>query len=199
MGLGYNIFFTSDTHFSHDNMCTFVGYDGKRIRPFNNSKECDERMIQNWNSIVRPQDKVYFLGDLAFNRNEADKIMPRLNGKKCLIRGNHDNFKLNWYSLWFYDIRGCHNLDSYLLTHIPVHPDSKSRFKRNIHGHLHREIVYKSNKKGEITKIPDNWYRNVCMDANNYFPVPFEEIQKETESLITKGEIIIPKKDKINT
>ena len=92
--MSYNIFFTSDTHFAHENMCKFLDYDGERVRPFNNCKECDELMIQNWNEVVKPQDKIYFLGDLAFNKNEADKIMPRLNGKKCLIRGNHDLFKL---------------------------------------------------------------------------------------------------------
>ena len=116
--MSYNIFFTSDTHFSHDNMVKFIDYDGSRVRPFDTAEECDELMIQNWNKVVKPNDKVYFLGDLAFNRNKADKILSRLLGRKCMIRGNHDNFKLNWYALWFYDVRGCYNLESYLLTHI---------------------------------------------------------------------------------
>lgn len=192
--MSYNIFFTSDTHFSHDNMVKFIDYDGSRVRPFDTAEECDELMIQNWNKVVKPNDKVYFLGDLAFNRNKADKILSRLLGRKCMIRGNHDNFKLNWYALWFYDVRGCYNLESYLLTHIPVHADSKARFKMNVHGHLHKGLVYQHNKHGEITKIPDVWYRNVCMDANNYELIPYEQIQHEFSVYKQQGKIIIPPK-----
>ena len=192
--MNYNIFFTADMHFGHENMISFVDYNGQKIRPFNTCQECDELMIENWNSVVRPQDKIYVLGDVCFNKNLGDKIMPRLNGKKCLIRGNHDNFKLSWYALWFYDVRGCHNLENYLLTHIPVHLDSKARFKMNIHGHLHRNIVYKN--ENEI-KVPDVWYRNVCMDYNNYKPVSFEQIQHEFSVYKQQGKIIIPKKGEL--
>lgn len=192
--MNYNIFFTADMHFGHENMISFVDYNGQKVRPFNTCEECDELMIENWNSMVRPQDKIYVLGDVCFNKNLGDKIMPRLNGKKCLIRGNHDNFKLSWYALWFYDVRGCHNLENYLLTHIPVHLDSKARFKMNVHGHLHRNIVYK-NANG--IKVPDVWYRNVCMDYNNYKPIPFEQIQHEFSVYKQQGKIIIPKKGEI--
>lgn len=192
--MNYNIFFTADMHFGHENMISFVDYNGQKVRPFNTCKECDELMIENWNSMVRPQDKIYVLGDVCFNKNLGDKIMPRLNGKKCLIRGNHDNFKLSWYALWFYDVRGCHNLENYLLTHIPIHLDSKARFKMNVHGHLHRNIVYK-NENG--IKVPDAWYRNVCMDYNNYKPIPFEQIQHEFSVYKQQGKIIIPKKGEL--
>ena len=192
--MSYNIFFTSDTHFSHIKMCKFLDYDGNRVRPFDNWTEADEIMIQNWNEMVKPEDKIYHLGDLSFNKNEADKIMPRLNGKKCLIRGNHDLFKLNWYALWFYDVRGVYNFENFFMTHVPIHEDSKARFKMNIHGHLHRGLVYKHNKHGQITKIPDPWYRNVCMDANDYKPIPYEQIQHEFSVYKQRGEIIIPPK-----
>lgn len=192
--MNYNIFFTADMHFGHENMISFVDYNGQKVRPFNTCEECDELMIENWNSMVRPQDKIYVLGDVCFNKNLGDKIMPRLNGKKCLIRGNHDNFKLSWYALWFYDVRGCHNLENYLLTHIPIHLDSKARFKMNVHGHLHRNIVYKN--ENEI-KVPDVWYRNVCMDYNNYKPVSFEQIQHEFSVYKQQGKIIIPKKGEL--
>lgn len=181
----YNIFFTSDTHFGHANMCQFINYDGTRVRPFEDFKECDELMIQNWNEVVRPTDKVYFLGDLAFNKNYADKIMPRLNGKKCMIRGNHDLYKLSWYSKWFYDIRGCYNFENYLMTHIPIHPESKARFKMNIHGHLHGNYVMLNEEK-------DPWYRNVCMDANDYKLIPYEHIQYEFSVFYQQGKIKLP-------
>lgn len=182
------IFFISDTHFSHANAIKFENYDGSRMRPFDTWEEADEIMIENWNKVVSKDDKVYHLGDVTFNRNRGDIILPRLNGNKILIKGNHDLFKPNWYLKYFKDIRGCHNLQvnnkkySYLLTHIPVHPDSKSRFIRGIHGHIHGNV------------IEDPWYRNVCVDlkVNNYSPIPFELIEQETEELIEKGLISPP-------
>ena len=190
--MSYNIFFISDTHFGHANMCKFLNYDGTRVRPFDDWQECDELMVQNWNEMIRSHDKVYFCGDLSMHKNIADKIMPRLNGKKCLIRGNHDTFQLKWYSLWFYDVRGCYNFESFLMTHVPIHPDSKARFKMNIHGHLHGGYVFKRNEDGTVVKDP--WYRNVCVDANNYRPIPYEQIQHEFSVYKQKGEIIIPPK-----
>ena len=80
------------------------------------------------------------------------------------------------------------------MTDVPIHEDSKARFKMNIHGHLHRGLVYKHNKHGQITKIPDPWYRNVCMDANDYKPIPYEQIQHEFSVYKQRGEIIIPPK-----
>lgn len=192
--MSYNIFFISDMHFGHENMCKFLNYDGTRVRPFSCAEECDEIMIKNWNEMVQPTDKIYVLGDVSLNKNKADKIMPRLNGKKCLIRGNHDDFVLKWYALWFYDVRGCYNFENYLMTHVPVHVDSKARFKMNIHGHLHGGYVYKHNEHGEITKIKDPWYRNVCVDANDYKPVPYEQIQHEFSVYKQRGEIILPPK-----
>ena len=190
--MSYNIFFISDMHFGHANMCKFLNHDGTRVRPFDDWQECDELMVQNWNEIIKPSDKVYCLGDVSMHKNIADQIMPRLNGKKCLIRGNHDTFVLKWYALWFYDVRGCYNFESYLMTHVPIHPDSKARFKMNIHGHLHSGYVFKRNEDGTIVKDP--WYRNVCVDANNYKPIPYEQIQHEFSVYKQRGEIIVPPK-----
>lgn len=173
------IFLISDTHFTHDNMYNFLDEDGSKVRPMVNSYEGDAIMIENWNKIVSPNDKVYHLGDLGFNRNRLDVIMPMLNGTKILIKGNHDIFKPNWYLRWFKDIRGCHNLDNYLLTHVPVHPGSKARFKRNLHGHTHQNKVMLINKDNLLTKVPDDWYYNCCVELNNYSPIPFDLVRKK--------------------
>lgn len=98
-------FLISDTHFSHEGICHFIRSDGvTKVRPWNTSTEMDEALIENWNKVVRPTDKIYHLGDLGFNRNKLDLILPRLNGDKVLIKGNHDNFKLNLYSRYFRNI-----------------------------------------------------------------------------------------------
>ena len=196
-----NIFFISDTHFGHANMITFLNYDGTRMRPFSSVEECDELMIENWNSLVGPKDRIFHLGDVVYKCKNRDEIMQRLNGEKILIKGNHDRDQLGWYMKYFKDIRGTHHIDgNYLLGHFPVHPDSKGRFVRQLHGHIHAQTVMKHepyiNPFGEIIEelIPDPWYRNCCVEVNNYSPIPFELVKEETEKLIEDGVIIIPKK-----
>ena len=196
-----NIFFISDTHFGHANMITFLNYDGTRMRLFDSVEECDELMIENWNKVVKPTDRVFHLGDVVYHCKNRDEIMQRLNGEKVLIKGNHDRDQLGWYMKYFKDIRSTHHIEgNYLLSHFPVHPDSKGRFVRGLHGHIHAQTVMKHEAYikpfGEIVEelTPDPWYRNCCVEVNNYAPIPFEVIKEETEKLIENGIIVIPKK-----
>ena len=62
--MSYNIFIISDTHFSHENMYQFFNYDGTKMRPWNRAEDADDFMIEKWNSMVKPNDKVYHLGDV---------------------------------------------------------------------------------------------------------------------------------------
>ena len=54
------IYFTSDLHFGHENVIRFNN------RPFRDEREMSRVLITNYNSIVRPDDTVYLLGDLAY-------------------------------------------------------------------------------------------------------------------------------------
>lgn len=197
------IFIISDTHFGHAGMLNFLNYDGTRMRPFSSVEEMDELMIENWNKLVKPMDKVYHLGDVFYKSGNSDEIAKRLNGEKVLVRGNHDRREARWYLKYFKDVRATFHIDgNYLLGHFPIHPDSKGRFVRQLHGHIHAQTVMK--KEYFITgfgyntafnKITDPWYRNCCVEVNNYSPIPFELIKEETEKLIEDGVIIIPKKE----
>lgn len=80
-------YFSSDYHLGHTNI---IKYDG---RPFNSVEEMDETIIKNHNSVVKPKDDFYFLGDLCFN-NKAYDYLRRLNGRKFFIRGNHDRHEI---------------------------------------------------------------------------------------------------------
>jgi calcineurin-like phosphoesterase family protein len=94
--------------------------------------------MENWNNVVKPEDKVYHLGDVGFKNFEYMKrVFDYLNGTKILIKGNHDNLKLSQYAQMFKDVRATHTLDKFVLSHIPIHPDSLARWKANIHGHTH--------------------------------------------------------------
>src|ERR1035437_820477 len=79
------IWFTSDTHFGHENIIRYSD------RPYRDKFEMDESLIENWNSKIQPGDLVYHLGDVFFcNEERALQIINRLNGQKFLILGNHD-------------------------------------------------------------------------------------------------------------
>lgn len=174
-----SVFLISDTHFGHDGVCRFLRADGTKLRPWDNAQEMDEELVKRWNDRVRPNDKVYHLGDVVIARKSLS-ILYRLNGDKVLIRGNHDIFKLADYTEHFRDIRGYHIIDNLILSHIPIHPDSKGRFKGNIHGHLHANIVV--DNKGK----PDPWYYNVSVEQINFTPILFEEVRAYYNQLENK-------------
>ncbi len=54
----------------------------------------NEGLIQNWNSVVKPNDRVYVLGDIFFcGTKKRQEILDRLNGKIYVVLGNHDSRK----------------------------------------------------------------------------------------------------------
>ena len=170
-----SVFLTSDTHFGHAGVCRFTHQEtGKKIRPWTDPQEMDEEMVKRWNETVKPNDKVYHLGDVVINR-KALSILHRLNGDKVLIKGNHDIFKLEDYLPHFRDIRGYHVMNNMVLSHIPVHSDSKGRFAANIHGHLHTNRVMKMH--GDVrTNQLDPWYFNVGVEQTDFRPILFEDV-----------------------
>ena len=168
-----NTFLISDTHFGHNNMCVFKGKDGTaNLRPWANAQEMDEAMIENWNSVVKPNDKVYHLGDVVIARRHL-QTLSRLNGDKILIKGNHDIFKLPEYTQYFRDVRACHVMDMCVLTHIPIHKLCLARFKVNIHGHTHDRNVLLEN--GE----QDPFYMCVCVEQIHYTPISFDVVRQK--------------------
>ena len=173
-----SVFLTSDTHFGHTNICKFTTADGKPVRPWDNPDEMDEALVANWNSIVKPNDKVYHLGDVVINK-KALKTVGRLNGDKVLIRGNHDIFPDADYLQYFRSLRGYHVMNGCILSHIPVHPDSLGRFGTNIHGHLHTNRVMKQFGKGEVL---DTRYHCVCVEQTNFTPILFEDVLKKIKA-----------------
>ena len=170
-------FLISDTHFGHANVCKFTRDDGSRLRPWSDIDEMDQALIDLWNETVGPLDKVYHLGDVAIPRRGL-RCLEKLNGRKVLIRGNHDIFKLSDYTQYFDDIRGCHYLDQYILTHIPVHTCGVVRYKANIHGHLHYRQVLDENG------LLDPRYKCVCVEHTNYKPIDFEQVRAEITAIL---------------
>ena len=168
------VFLVSDTHFGHAGVCRFLRNDGTKLRPWDSPEEMDEYMVEAWNKKVRPNDKVYHLGDVVINRR-ALKILALLNGDKVLIRGNHDIFRDTEYRHYFREIRAYHVMNGMILSHIPIHSDSLGRFGTNIHGHLHSNRVMKDG-------IVDTRYHCVCVEQTDFAPILFEDVIKRIEA-----------------
>ena len=178
------VFLTSDTHFGHAGVCRFMRSDGvTKLRPWDDPHEMDEAMIERWNDQVRPNDKVYHLGDVVINRKSL-ATLARLNGDKVLIRGNHDIFRDDEYRQYFRELRAYHVMNGMILSHIPLHPESLGRFGSNIHGHLHANRVMKPRgvdaRTGEILYSDeiDPRYHCVCVEQIEFTPILFEDVLK---------------------
>lgn len=164
-----NIFLISDTHFGHENILSFTRPNGERLRAFASVEEMDNHMVECWNRVVGPYDKVYHLGDVAIRR-EAIKTIGRCNGKKRLVRGNHDDHDLKHYLPYFQEIYATRVLDGLIFSHIPIHADSLGRFVANVHGHVHNNVP-------ALHFGPR--YFNVSVEVIDYTPMPLEEVKRQ--------------------
>ena len=170
-------FVTADTHWGHAKSLSFIMPDGSPLRPFSSCEEMDETMVERWNAKVNKGDTIYHLGDVVIPRASL-KIFDRLNGRKILIRGNHDIGPLKDFSKYFEDVRGAffHNGDStmrggLIFTHIPVHPACLSgHYLGNVHGHLHCHQIITD---GQV----DRRYFNACVERNGFSPVALEDVK----------------------
>ena len=183
----------SDTHFGHVGVTKFLREDGSKLRSFESVEEMDEVMVENWNNVVSDKDRVYHLGDVVINRR-ALQTLSRLKGRKVLIKGNHDIFRLEDYLPYFDDIRAYVvkqvNGKRVIMSHIPIHPGSMGRWRLNIHGHLHNNFVTKDYINGSDTPkdetydplnetVQDKTYYNVSVERTNFRPILLDDILKE--------------------
>jgi calcineurin-like phosphoesterase family protein len=161
------IYFGSDFHLSHANIIKYCN------RPFSSVEENDEVITDNILSVLKPGDRFYFLGDMAFNREAITKFFKKFphNIEFHFILGNHD--KVSNRELMEY----CQSVNQYkmvqekgkeiFLCHYPMYTWNKSHFgSYMLFGHHHwdtRNIFY-----GKMM--------NVCVDANNFKPVSFDEV-----------------------
>ena len=180
-----NRFVISDHHLGHTNSWEkFKLEDGSPLRPFTSTEEMNETMIERHNAKVKQQDTVYFLGDVVINKKYLE-LVKRMNGRKILIRGNHDIFKDEDYrEVGFEQLHGVRVfVDKFILSHIPLHPDCVSeRFRVNVHGHLHANQVMSWQVIDEdIVYKPDPRYLCVCVEQTDYTPLHFDEVEERIQ------------------
>jgi calcineurin-like phosphoesterase family protein len=133
----------------------------------------NETMIERHNAKVKEQDTVYFLGDVVINKKYLE-LVKRMNGRKILIRGNHDIFKDEDYrAVGFEQMHGVRVfVDKFILSHIPLHPECVTeRFRVNVHGHLHANQIMWAHE-------PDPRYLCVCVEQTDFTPLHFDEVEE---------------------
>jgi calcineurin-like phosphoesterase family protein len=133
------IFYTSDTHFFHDNILKFSN------RAFPSTEDMNEELVKRWNAKVDRKDTVIHLGDVLFGGDDNLPILKRLNGNKQLILGNHDQRRpiKNWEKYFgsVHDIRVIFDpvIDKRIaLLHYPMESwPYKYHNAIHLHGHCH--------------------------------------------------------------
>lgn len=161
-------FFTSDTHFSHQNILKYTN----RGKYFQNIDEMNKALIKNWNQKVSPNDDVFHLGDFCFFNSvyPVRDFIDQLNGNITLINGNHDSIKVRSSFK-----RSCDYLElkieseNIILMHFPI--ESWNRMRHNsfhFHGHCH----------GTLKTSPHLLRYDVGVDVDDkYAPYSFKELK----------------------
>lgn len=166
-------YYIADTHFGHDNIRRLSN------RPFNSVEEMDKTIIENWNSKVTDDDDVYILGDFSYKSEDPIEYLKKLNGKKHLIIGNHDNKLLKNPNHWKYfvevaDLKMVNdNGNQIVLCHYPlVEWNGYYRNVLHFYGHVHNAY---HNETVRYARDMKNAY-NVGVDVIGFAPCTFDEI-----------------------
>lgn len=160
-----NVFITADLHFGHKKIMEYES------RPFDSVEEMDETLIENWNSIVSREDKVFVLGDVGFyGKQKMSECISRLKGKKLLVMGNHDRRKsLSWWrDVGFGEVSKYPIVykDFIIMSHEPptyTPPDTPYFY---IYGHVHSSEMYKTITDTSCCVSVERWaYKPVYLNT----------------------------------
>jgi calcineurin-like phosphoesterase family protein len=189
--------FAGDLHLGHKRLVE--GFEEGSRGPrghFASIEEHDEAIIERWNSVVKPGDKAYLLGDVALSKTGLTKV-PHLNGKLRIVLGNHDQEKASHYDAFFERVYGAKCLDGMILTHIPLHPSCLTRrsMQVNLHAHLHDEVVtwavnherYLIGEEDPIVTVveqPDPRYQCISLEHTNFTPKHYDEVMRDFGGMI---------------
>lgn len=152
---------TSDWHLNHTEVIEY------EKRPFQTVAEMNKAILKNWRDVVSSSDTVFHLGDVFLRtpKEQAEKIVKNLPGKKVLVLGNHDRSRsLSWWrdvgfiEVYKYPIivRGF-----YILSHEPAYVGPSMPYV-NVHGHTHSESSDNPHKVNVSVEVTD--YRPVSLD-----------------------------------
>ena len=184
-----HIFFTSDTHFGHENIIKFCN------RPFKDADEMNEALINNWNNKVGKDDIVYHLGDFAIGGSYIwNNTLNALNGKIILIIGNHDEKYLrqgyvNKFKEVLYQDRIIIEGRTVYLNHYPFLCYGGSYRKERdavyaLSGHVHVTKFDNTGKDFERLQYLFPYQYDVGVDFNDYTPISWAEVKNKINTQV---------------
>ena len=178
-------FFTADTHFGDEHILRLRG------RLFPTVEAHDAALVARWNEAVGEHDEVWHVGDFAngASREHVAAVFARLNGRKRLVRGNHDTnrvLELPWAEPPVESIRlslrGPDGEESRVFLAHYAHRAWPGLWRgaRHLYGHTHAQI-------------PDTLRScDVGVDAWDYRPVTLAEaISRQDAAAIVPDELVL--------
>jgi hypothetical protein len=179
-----NLFFTSDTHYNHKNICRGVSnWEAKeKTRDFSTIEKMNSSLVNNINSRVGQDDILIHMGDWSFGGFESiAEFRNRIVCKNIyLILGNHDHHIENNREdskSHFADVSNYSRLEvkthkgdvlDFVLCHFPIcswHDLSKGVI--HLFGHVHLT---------PNLKITQGKAMDVGVDGNNLYPYSLKEV-----------------------
>jgi calcineurin-like phosphoesterase family protein len=158
------IWFTADTHLGHSRIIEYCK------RPFRDHIEMNAAILDRFNSVIKPGDTLYHLGDVAWSTYPLGEFFGRLNTKQVhLIYGNHDNRKESEYArfvCWQGHYKQVHTERArFRLFHYPMRSwEGKGHGAIHLFGHCHNSLP------------PHDRSMDVGVDTHNFYPWNLEEI-----------------------
>jgi calcineurin-like phosphoesterase family protein len=186
---GQNLFFTSDTHYSHSNICraTTRWTDADSVtRDFKSLEHMNDTLVNNINEVVGQDDILIHLGDWSFGGFEMiEEFRNRIFCKNVhLVFGNHDHHirrnKGDVQELFsstqdylHLDLRIPKGKEVDKLTlvcmHFPIASwDGMNDGVPHLHGHVHLP----RHQRIGLGKVMD-----VGVDGNDLYPISIQEIR----------------------
>jgi calcineurin-like phosphoesterase family protein len=191
-------FFMGDSHYGHANIIQYskrpqyresdyVIKDGRQvwIAPVVKRARRDEMdafLIARHNSVVKPSDTVWHVGDFCFG-STADVIryFRQLNGNFNILYGNHDESLRNFASIiHLYD--DLKNRIKFLGDYAEINVQGQDIVlmhyaMRVWNGSHHGVWQLYGHSHGSLPDDPHALSFDVGLDCHNYYPVSFEQVK----------------------
>ncbi len=185
---GQKLWFTSDTHYNHGNICsaTTQWTDPVTCREFKSLEQMNAHLVGNINEVVGQDDVLFHLGDWSFGGfDQIQKFRDQIVCKNVhIITGNHDHHIENdrdGIQSIFSSVNKYLNLvvkwnvgtplmgeQRFALMHFPIASwDNMARGAIHLHGHVH----FPADKRIGVGKMMD-----VGCDGNELYPIEMSEI-----------------------
>ena len=195
-----NVWFTSDTHFGHENIIRFCN------RPFINAAEMNAELIRLWRETVPDDGIIFHLGDFAHGSSRLwNDILNALPGHKYLILGNHDMKAIRQGFMSHFELVTQQMTirvggQAIVLNHNPFLCYGGSyRDVWQLFGHVHSGPASHTGLDHPRLKMLFPRQYDVGVDNNDYRPISFADVKAKIEAQVAAAKAAIGIKDDVAT